>query len=535
MLSVVFYGRNDSYGYNLHKRVAISLNTTAELLTHENDEILFVDYNTHNDFPTLPEAIQDTLTEKAKKLLRIFRVRPEIHNKLYSGKTHLKVLEPICRNVALRRSNKKNKWILNSNTDMVFIPRVKDKSLSDIVHNLSDGFYGIPRFEMPESLWESVDRKEPSEIIKNFKHWGKRFHINDVVYGNETILFDGPGDFQLGLREDLFNIDAFDESMIKGWHVDSNLAKRMQLYGKKTQSLLDVLYGYHCDHTKQETLMHSSKSTENSFDDYFYHVNTPYIKQQHNTWGLKDSELEEVNSNSNQIYKEVLEKLLPENKKEYIESYFNVNNFDTINYDSYHVLPYLSDLLFYQKKQDVIYVGNNEKTIDLLDKLCKTLKLNFLESSYNKIQNLKSLSKSKAIFIFDFSISDSKISTNLTFDRIPKQKLLAIENILYAYLNLMRFEQKKHSTNRNKVICINTMNTRFHQSIESTLNSTKIPYSARIKHGTFLDGIPLGIKFLQYHLELVARYVHKKTFVSNKYFILKSIYKWSGLKWILSL
>ena len=66
MISIVLYGRNDSYGYNLHKRAALSLNCMAEVLTNPADEILFVDYNTPDDFPTFPEAIQDTLTKRAR-------------------------------------------------------------------------------------------------------------------------------------------------------------------------------------------------------------------------------------------------------------------------------------------------------------------------------------------------------------------------------------------------------------------------------------------------------------------------------------
>ena len=66
MLSVVLYGRNDSHGYNLHKRAAISLNAIAEMLTDPDDEILFVDYNTPDELPTFPEAIADTLTDKAR-------------------------------------------------------------------------------------------------------------------------------------------------------------------------------------------------------------------------------------------------------------------------------------------------------------------------------------------------------------------------------------------------------------------------------------------------------------------------------------
>src|SRR5580658_5299779 len=109
MISVILYGRNDSHGYNLHKRAAISINCIAELLSGQDDEILFVDYNTPNDLPTFIEAIYDTLTGRAKTLLRVFRVRPQLHARLVE-RTHLTALEPHSRNIAIRRSNARNRW-----------------------------------------------------------------------------------------------------------------------------------------------------------------------------------------------------------------------------------------------------------------------------------------------------------------------------------------------------------------------------------------------------------------------------------------
>ena len=119
MISAILYGRNDNYGYNLHKRAALSFNCIAEVLD-ETDEIIFVDYNTPDDFPTFPEAIQDTLTKRARELLRVLRVRPFIHDR-FKSKTPLLALEPIARNVAVRRSRPSNRWILSTNTDMIFI------------------------------------------------------------------------------------------------------------------------------------------------------------------------------------------------------------------------------------------------------------------------------------------------------------------------------------------------------------------------------------------------------------------------------
>src|SRR4029434_1471995 len=100
MLSVILYGRNDSHGYNLHKRAAISLNCIAEMLSAADDEILFIDYNTPNDLPTFIEAIYDTLTAKVKALLRVLRVRPELHARMVE-RTHLFALEPHSRNIGI--------------------------------------------------------------------------------------------------------------------------------------------------------------------------------------------------------------------------------------------------------------------------------------------------------------------------------------------------------------------------------------------------------------------------------------------------
>src|SRR5215204_5148808 len=178
MISIVLYGRNDNYGYNLPKRGALGLNTMAEVLTDPDDEILFVDYNTPDDFPTFPEAIADTLTEQAKQRLRILRVRPE-HHAAFATKTHLPVLEPIARNVAIRRSNPANRWVLSTNTEMIFVPR-KGNSLTEAVKDLRCGFYAIPRFEIPESLWESFDRYDPQGVLQQVKRWGWDGFLNDV-------------------------------------------------------------------------------------------------------------------------------------------------------------------------------------------------------------------------------------------------------------------------------------------------------------------------------------------------------------------
>ena len=107
------------------------------MLTDADDEILFVGYNTPDDFHTVPEAIADTLTENAKRRLRIFRVRPK-HHAPFAARTHLKTIEPVARKVAVRQSNPAHRWILSTNTEILFLPRV-GTSHSGIVAALPRG------------------------------------------------------------------------------------------------------------------------------------------------------------------------------------------------------------------------------------------------------------------------------------------------------------------------------------------------------------------------------------------------------------
>ena len=167
MISVILYGRNDAHGYNLHRRAALSLNCLAEVLSDRDDEIVFVDYNTPDELPTFVEAIADTLTNRCLDRLRVLRVRASVHRERYASRTHLPVVEPVARNAAVRRTNPSNRWVLSTNTDMVLVPTL-DESLSDLCTDLPDAFYGLPRFELPEWLWESLPRMEPGEASMSF-------------------------------------------------------------------------------------------------------------------------------------------------------------------------------------------------------------------------------------------------------------------------------------------------------------------------------------------------------------------------------
>ena len=101
------------------------------------------------------------------------------------------------------------------------------ESLSEVCGDLPDGFYGLPRFELPEWVWERLPRSGPQRALAELERLGPRLHLDEPTLGDKWIRFDAPGDFQLVLREDFLAIDGFDEEMLLGWHVDSNLSRRM--------------------------------------------------------------------------------------------------------------------------------------------------------------------------------------------------------------------------------------------------------------------------------------------------------------------
>ncbi|WP_395711964.1 hypothetical protein [Reyranella sp.] len=362
MFSVILYGRNDSHGYNLHKRAAISFNALAEVMSDPADEILFVDYNTPDDHPTFPEAIADTLTDRAKKAMRILRVRPEHHAHLKS-KTHLVALEAQSRNVALRRSNPNNRWILYTNTDMLLVPRNEAESLSTILAAAADGFYQLPRFEIPEMLWEGAfDRRDPAGNLAKLREWSIQFRLNQVIHNAHPVKYDAPGDFQVALRQDLFAIHGFDEDMILGWHCDSNLAVRLALLRGRVDTLIDKVFGYHCDHTRVAAANNKGRATRmNDEHRFVWDVTTPYLPNQADRWGWPDVTIEEIRldrETSFQRYQAGVRSAIEPATAAYTASTLDGIHYEDLSYDLLHTLPFVCDqVLTYPRQTTVMLIG----------------------------------------------------------------------------------------------------------------------------------------------------------------------------------
>lgn len=489
MISVLVYGRNDAHGYNLHKRAAVSLNCIAQLLSAPGDEILFVDYNTPDDLPTFPEAIGDTLTEAARERLKVIRVRPA-HHAHVADKTHLVAIEPIARNVALRRSNPANRWVLSTNTDMIFVPRDRGDDLTTIFSALEDGFYHLPRFELPESLWESFDRGDPDQAIARTLRWADRFHLNEVVHAAKAIVYDGPGDFQLALRNDLFGIDGFDERMLLGWHLDSNLARRMRLRRGEIGSLAERLAGYHCDHTRQATLAHHRGYIQNDWGVFVEEVREAGLPEQTVSWGLAGAELEtfRLGQGSGARYFQALDRVLDPADGTIYEGHYSPEGFNDLRYTPEHALPYVLDLLSSQPPTTRIgYAGSRGDMLRLIAKGVEALlpraQLTLLEDMAWLAEAAPGLptapwaewSADAELYIFELGEPD------------PEQESLEAESraarnaaVVSAF---WRFGQEQGPERRPRVLAINAVNNSFEPVVNAVLNCTPTPYGTRVRHG----------------------------------------------------
>lgn len=486
MISIILYGRNDSYGYNYHKRAAMSINCLAQLLTADNDEIIYVDYNTPNDLPTFPQAIEDILTLEARKKIRILRVRPEQH-KLLAKNTPLEMLEPHARNIAIRRSNPANRWILSTNTDMIFVPHQSQQSLTNIVANLSDQCYELPRFELPEYWWEfALSRLDPRATIQHIRNDAKKLHLPMTVSHSNYILYDNPGDFQLIPRKTLFEIHGFNEAMSLGWHNDSNLCKRLFLYfNHKIESLADQLSGYHCNHTRRATYMHSKNRTENSWHTFVRNVNTPYLPEQADRWGCPNIDIEEIRLSetlTDKLYLQALEQTLANCEPTHYQVNMNRERYNYAYYPSAHLFPYLADhLISLAPNASIAYLGYNQILLALLTQFWQRMGYTGTIYSYSSIQDadVDTLKNNCVLFIFDFGFDDADSRDT---SQTHEQRWLTLCNLRKYFVRLVRV-MKKHRLNNRKFIGINAIYSDFKGLFDRYLVSMDASYNSNLVYG----------------------------------------------------
>lgn len=337
-------GRNDDHGYNLQKRVTTSLNSIASFLRAE-DELIFVDWNTPSEFPVMPIAIWDSLTEHCRKVLKVIKVSENEHNSV-KGDSGRKLLEPIARNVGIRRAKLSSKWVLSTNTDIIFVP-TNFNNFADLCETLDERLWMCSRYELPEFIWESFDRKD---VVRTQKELSALHNESALALSVRLRPFpdvdfdicDGVGDFQLATRKHWEAIGGFPESMLHGWHVDTRATIAFNSVTKTTPKILadGQMVMYHQNHQRTPTSYHSDAAVNPSEV-----AKLPYSNQKN--WGIAEKVLPEINLEETYLSKvrDFADRIKSINKSKFQNILSGDELALNVNYSLAHVFPFLLEEL----------------------------------------------------------------------------------------------------------------------------------------------------------------------------------------------
>jgi len=502
VISIIVYGRNDDRGYGMAKRVALSLNAMAHVLSGDTSEILFVDYNTSDHLPTLPEAIADTLTETARRRLRVFRVRPAVHAS-FADMTPLPVLESVARNVALRRSSPRNRWILSTNTDSIIAP-LAGAALEPILGQLDKASYGVPRFELPERAWEGFDRLDPAGTIAGARAWGRAGRLDEAVLGEGAVLFDCPGDFQLVPRADLYAIDGFDEGMLLGWHVDHNLAVRLQMRLGPARGLDDRVALYHCGHVRQPTQTHGHQRIENDTTLFVARVAAADCPGQRDAWGCPDDPVEEIRLTRSRPAEliAIAGAIMPALDGAALEARFGPGSYGSYRYDAGHVVTHVLDLVSTFAAGTVIgYAGVRRDTFALLRAGLARLgftyrvlvpdtvaaRLDVTAADDVQVTDAAGFAEAADLPLFEFGlVRDETGEARAACATDPDAgESVALEAVREAFLRTAVAERARLALGlpARLFVAVNAVHNPYESSVAAQIAAAAAPFSTRLRYG----------------------------------------------------
>lgn len=229
--SVVILAKNDNYGGNLTHRAKMCINSMVENF----DEVVVVDWKTRNR-NTLLSTIIDEIPHIGK--IKSVEVSGELLKEKYPHLYQWNILESIGRNVGIRRTT--GDWIASSNIDILTTPLE--------VSNLNPlSFYTTSRKDIEESfhLEQSNYQNLKSYLWENRNNYLSKPRIDSPM--DKWSLVVCCGDFQIGHRDVWYKIKGFEESVLYGCGIDTNIMKKASNHAQIQILDYDV---FHLNHGK---------------------------------------------------------------------------------------------------------------------------------------------------------------------------------------------------------------------------------------------------------------------------------------------
>lgn len=233
--SVVLSSRNDNYGGNLHKRTTMALTSLIE----NHNEVVFVDWKTERGEGVISN-IKHNLPHTGK--LKHIQVPKELLKEKYPDYYQYNMIESISRNIGIRRTS--NDFIVSTNIDIVTTPL--EFSKLDV-----NTFYTVPRRDVDELLHLSFNDFNSlySHLILNKDSFKPKDRVSSE--NDKWSLVICCGDYQIGHKDIWFKMKGFEESVLYGCGIDTNVMKKASFY-----SDIKVLehYIFHLNHGKQSIM-----------------------------------------------------------------------------------------------------------------------------------------------------------------------------------------------------------------------------------------------------------------------------------------
>ena len=277
--AAVLVCRNDDYKED--ERILVCIKSMLETF----DEVWFVDWNSPEDKGPLLWKLRDQIPQN--KQIKHFIIDPQSAKMLVGDNPKIQpCLMPLASNIILRRCDAD--WIVVTTIDI--IPPSK-QVLNDFLSKADkNSFYTFSRRDveigdlekMGFDNWEKF-RDEQDKISQ------PRFFPAKVTPNDEWSIFNCCGDFQLAHNDVWKSIKGFEEEMLYACFVDTNVQKKVVLYGHNLVPVFDVPL-YHLSHKGMGN--DGSSPSKQYYNDAWEWVEWFERSRNSEYWGFSNIEIE---------------------------------------------------------------------------------------------------------------------------------------------------------------------------------------------------------------------------------------------------
>jgi hypothetical protein len=318
--------------------------------------------------------------------------------------------------------------------------------------------------------------------------------LNEIVYAyHEAVRYDGPGDFQLILRKDLWRLNGFHEQMLLGWHVDSNIARRLSLLPRSIGDIVEDLYGYHCDHTRQVTPAHKARAAQNDQKVFFENVKRADIPEQASEWGLADETIEEIRlGTTSDAYLTALYASVGAPLKDELKIAYSAESYNRLDYTSEHVVPFLADSLSsYPRNTTLAWLGAKRRTLECFASVWQDMGFSepilvFSDGDWLGRPSLpigcafapwERACELANVFVFDWGRPEGD-DTKWVFDKDP-----IIQKVTRGFRRAVRSERNRSDKPARRFIGVNTINNAVESIFNNHIGAAMTPLATHIRQG----------------------------------------------------